>query len=199
MGRAGGSPLHVILMTANLSPDEILKAEFDYIAHTVFQANEDRSRATSFYLLTFSSFIAAIISYQLDQKLSGSWVDWGFAVLFLILASMGLLTVLQLARLRMAWYESVQALNQIKEYYIAQNNEITAAFAWRGTSAKKFKTNSVGFMLVIQVALLGGAALGTAAFFTIRAIQSESWFIPCLLVGLVFFLWQLDIYRSKLK
>jgi len=182
-----------------LSRDEILRAEYDYIANTVFQANEDRSRSTSFYLLTFSSFIAAIVSYQLDKSLSGNWVDWGFFALFSVLAVMGLLTVMQLARLRAAWYESVRAMNQIKDYYIQYNEGLEAAFAWRGGTAKKFKWRSVGFMLVAQVAILGGAALGAAIFFFVRAVSGNSALLPPVIGGIAFLLWQIDLYRNNLK
>jgi hypothetical protein len=183
----------------SLSRDEILKAEYDYIANTVFQANEDRSRVTSFYLLTFSSFIAAILSYQFDKSLNGNWVDWGFFALFIVLAFMGLLTVLQLARLRLAWYESVQAMNQIKDYYIEHNDGLEKAFSWRGVTAKKFKWKSVGFMLVVQVSILGGAALGAAIFFLVRAVSGNILFLPSIAGGTAFLLWQLDLYRNNLK
>jgi hypothetical protein len=183
----------------SLSSDEILKAEYDYIANTVFQANEDRSRATSFYLLTFSSFIAAIVSYQFDKSFNGNWVDWGFFALFIVLAVMGLLTVLQLARLRLAWYESVQALNQIKDYYIEHNNDLEKAFSWRSVTAKKFKWKSVGFMLVVQVSILGGAALGAAIFFAVRAVSGNVLFLPPIVGGIAFLFWQLDMYRNNLR
>jgi hypothetical protein len=192
---------YVLLMATkpSLSRDEILKAEYDYIANTVFQANEDRSRATSFYLLTFSSFIAAILSYQFDKSLNGNWVDWGFFALFIVLAFMGLLTVLQLARLRLAWYDSVQALNQIKDYYIEHNDGLEKAFSWRGVTAKKFKWKSVSFMLVVQVSILGGAALGAAIFFLVRAVSGNVLFLPPIAGGIAFLLWQLDLYRNNLK
>jgi len=183
----------------SLSSDEILKAEFAYIADTVFQANEDRSRSTSFYLLTFSSFIAAIVSYQLDASLRGTWVDGGFSLLFFVLAIMGLLTVRQLALLRTAWYNSVQVLNQIKDYYIENNPGLEKAFAWRSVTAKRFKWNSVGLMLVIQVAILGSVALGTAIFFALRALSGNAWLLPPIASGVVFLLWQFDHYHNSLK
>ena len=45
-----------------LNVDEILKAEYEYIAATVFQANEDRSRVASFYFVSVGSLVAAILS-----------------------------------------------------------------------------------------------------------------------------------------
>jgi hypothetical protein len=187
----------------SLSPDEILKAEYDYIANTVFQANEDRARVTSFYLVTFGSFIAALVSAQLNgtsEKVA--WAQWGFIGLFLALALMGIVTILQLARLRMAWFESVQAMNAIKEYYIVEHPDLATAIKWRSdpkTMPAKLKWNSVSFLLVLQVAFLGGAALGAAIFFAVRAVSGNAWLLPPVVGGVAFLLWQIDLYRTNLR
>src|SRR5512135_2559792 len=100
----------------DLKPDSILNAEFSYIVQTAFQANEDRARVTSFYLVSVGSFIAAILGTQLlaDPK---PVVYWSFSALFLFLAVLAVMTILQLVRLRRAWYESILAMNQIKDFY----------------------------------------------------------------------------------
>jgi hypothetical protein len=187
-------------MTGTLEPGEILIAEYTYIAQTAFQSNEDRARVASFYLVSFSSFIAAILTYQFNpQNGSQEWVNWGFTVLFLALTGMGLLTLLQLARLRVAWFESVRAMNQIKEYYTANIKGLEKAFAWRNTSAPhKFKLNSVGFMLVAQVAILGSTSLGTAVFFGGRALYNNPWLIPAFVAAFLFFFVQIWLYRRVL-
>lgn len=159
----------------DLSDSGILIAEYEYIAQTVFQANEDRSRAASFYLVTFASFIAALVGAQLEfDPAQVFYVNMGFGVLFTILAIFGLLTILSLVRLRQAWFESIAALNQIKDYYIAQmgNEAFAQAFRWRMTSAPaKFKPNSVGFLLVLQIALLGGVSTAAAVYFFLVSWQ----------------------------
>jgi len=184
-----------------LSQGEILIAEYNYVAQAIFQANEDRSRVASFYMITFGSFIAALITYRLNLAAEQlAWVEWGFAGLFTALALMGLLTVLQLARLRHAWFEGLDAMNRIKEYYIANFKGLEKAFAWRGDSLpSKFKPASVGFMLVLQVAILAGAALGTAVFFTMLAASGSDWLVPAFVVGFGFCLLQLDMYRKMLN
>ena len=145
-------------MPEKLSSGDLLVAEYNYIAQAVFQANEDRSRVASFYMITFGSFIAALITYRFDFTPEQQvWILWGFAGLFLALASMGLLTVLQLARLRHAWFEALDAMNQLKDYYFANLPDLDKAFAWRsGRAPQKFKMSSVGFMLALQVSILGG-------------------------------------------
>jgi len=186
-----------------ISPDEILTSEFDYIANTAFQANEDRARATSFYLVTFGSFIAALVSAQLDiSPGQESWLDWGFSGLFVALALMGLVTVLELARLRAAWFDSVEAMNTIKEYYIARYPDLAEAIKWRsqsGAMPQRLKLTSVGFLMALQVAVLGGAALGAGVFFLVKAISGTIWFLPAILAGVAYFLALLEGYRLTLK
>ena len=89
-----------------LNPDEILKAEYDYIATTVFQANEDRSRVASFYFVSVGSLVAAILSAIFSTSDLKS-VSLAFSGLFVVLTILGALTLAQLARLRAAWHESV--------------------------------------------------------------------------------------------
>lgn len=184
-------------------PDEFLIAEFDYIANTAFQANEDRSRAASFYLVTFGSFIAALVSAQFEVAPEhAGWVQWGFFGLFLALALMGLVTVIELARLRAAWFESIAAMNQIKEHYLSRYPELEPAILWRNSSTgmpSKLKLNSVSFMLVLQVGVLGGAALGASLFFALQAISGMAGFLPAIAVGVAYFFVLLEIYRQALK
>jgi hypothetical protein len=113
---------------------------------------------------------------------------------------MGLLTVLQLARLRHAWFEALDAMNQLKDYYFANLPDLDKAFAWRsGRAPQKFKMSSVGFMLALQVSILGGAALGTAVFFATLAASGSIWLLPAFIVGVAYGLVQIDIYRTLLQ
>ncbi len=184
-----------------LAPGEILVAEYNYIAQAIFQANEDRSRVASFYMVSFGSFIAALVTYQFNiTPAQEAWIRWGFAGLFLALAFLGVLTILQLARLRHAWFEGLDAMNRIKDYYIANFEGLDAAFAWRSNSApQKFKPGSVGFMLVIQIAMVGGASFASAVFFVLLALSGAYWPLPALLAGMVFCLFQVGLYRQRLK
>ena len=146
-----------------LSRDEILQAEFNYIANTAFQANEDRSRVASFYFISTGSLVAAILGSQFAQaQVKG--VSLAFSVLFLILTILGALTLAQLARLRAAWHESAEAMNKIKDFYIKENPEIAAAFKWRMAAIPPTdKPYSIANLMALEVTLLG--ALTTSAFF----------------------------------
>ena len=56
-------------MAENTAPpielDELLAAEYNYIAQTANQANEDRARVSSFYLIAVVSLLAALFGTQL--------------------------------------------------------------------------------------------------------------------------------------
>ncbi len=87
-----------------LDANEILTAEFAYIAQTAFQANEDKAHVTNFYLITLGGFVAALLGSQM-QNLMVPAVYWAFAALFLVLFAVSVLTLLQLVRLRQAWFD----------------------------------------------------------------------------------------------
>ena len=85
--------------------DEVLAAEFSYIADTANQANEDRARVSSFYLIAVGSLVAALFGTQFfnSNSLSHSGtINFMFAGLFTLLTLLGGSTILQLARLRSA-------------------------------------------------------------------------------------------------
>ena len=145
--------------------DDILQAEYTYIANTVFQANEDRSRVASFYFITVGSLVAAILSsiFSADDLKN---VSLAFSGLFAVLTILGALTLAQLARLRAAWHESAQAMNQIKDFYIRHNREIEPAFKWRAaTLPDTDKPNSIANLMAFEVAFLGSITSAAAMYF----------------------------------
>ncbi len=151
--------------TKGLSQDAILSAEFEYIAQSTFQANEDRSRVINIYMLTLGSVLAGIYSSgsQVSNITSSNTFNVVFGILSLLLAFQGTMTLLQLARLRGAWFESVKALNQIKSYYTERFPNIDKAFRWNEHNVPaRFKPNSIGFMFALQVILLTSFSLAAA-------------------------------------
>ncbi|MCE9645147.1 MAG: hypothetical protein K8S20_04030 [Chloroflexi bacterium] len=181
----------------------ILVSEYDYIANSASQANEDRARVASFYLVAVGSLVAALFSTQLfDTGKSSSTLGYLFSGLFLVLTLLGSLTVVQLARLRTAWYESMLALNQIKEYAISKDKDIARAFLWRSRSMPPlYKVNSVSFQQTIEVALLSGLTFGAAVYFLQVGLAYNC--TPCNLAytissSILGFLFQLFIYKRFL-
>jgi hypothetical protein len=162
-------------VNGDLKADSILAAEYEYIAQTAFQTNEDRAKVSTFYVLTVGSFLAAMLGLQ-TNVLQTQFIYVAFTILFAILSFNAALTLLQLVRLRQAWYESVQALNQLKSYYVERLDDLPLndAFRWgQTTMPAKFKPWSVSFLLAIQVTILGGAAAGATLVFGVYAVRSN--------------------------
>ena len=183
--------------------DELLAAEFDYIAQTATQANEDRARVSSFYLIAVGSLVAALFGTQFfDPKFFSRAVDIMFSGLFVLLTLLGTSTILQLARLRLAWYDSALAMNQLKDFMVSQNKDLAKAFLWKTNSLpSKYKPNSVSYYQTVEVALISGLMFGAAMFFLQQAFFSVTllnWIVSILLGILIIFL-QLTIYKRALN
>jgi len=183
--------------------DELLAAEFDYIAQTATQANEDRARVSSFYLIAVGSLLAALFGTQFfDPNSSSQTINFMFSGLFVLLTLLGTSTIMQLARLRAAWYESMLAMNQLKDYMVSENKRLTKAFRWKtSTLPLKYKTGSVSYYQAVEVALISGLMLGAATFFSLRAFFSIGllhWIISGLIGAVTIYL-QLLLYKHTLK
>jgi predicted lipid-binding transport protein (Tim44 family) len=183
--------------------DELLAAEYDYIAQTATQANEDRARVSSFYLIAVGSLVAALFGTQLfDADKFTQIVKIMFSGLFVLLTLLGTSTIMQLARLRSAWYESMLAMNQIKAFAMSQNPELKNAFRWKTeTLPAKYKTGSVSYYQAFEVALIGGLMFGAATFFlqeAFFAISLISWVISGT-AGIVTIYTQLTLYKRALQ
>ena len=158
-----------------LNRDDLLRAEYEYIANTAFQANEDRARVSSFYFVSVGSLVAAILGTQFaGDNLRGVAIP--FFLLFLVMTALGALTMAQLARLRAAWHESVQAMNQMKDFYLASHPEIEPAFKWRATTIPPTnKRYSIANFIAIEVALLSSLTSASAIYFLLLAISEIKW------------------------
>src|SRR5215211_3697824 len=183
--------------------DELLAAEYNYIAQTANQVNEDRARVSSFYLVAVGSLLAALFSTQLfePEKFTQA-VKLLFCLLFVFLTLLGASTMMQLGRLRGSWYESMLALNHIKDFAIGERPELEKAFLWKtSTLPPKYKTSSISYFQAVQVALISGLMFGAATFFFQEAFFTITLWIWVLSIfmGTVMLFIQLQIYKAQLK
>ena len=173
-----------------LNPDDILKAEYGYIANTAFQANEDRARVASFYFVSVGSIVAAILGTQFAKDSLQS-VALAFCILFVVMTGLGALTIAQLARLRAAWHESAQAMSQLKKFYLEQYPGIKPAFKWGDDTIPKInKPYSIANLIAVEVAMLGALTSGAAVYFLFLRLSWDSllgWFFISLsaLIGFI--------------
>ena len=183
--------------------DELLASEFDYIAQTAAQATEDRARVSSFYLIAVGSLVAAMFGTQfLEMKSLPITVNLMFSGLFLLLTLLGTSTIMQLARLRAAWYESMLAMNQLKDYMIKENKTLARAFRWQSNSLPpKYRKSSVSYYQAMEVALISGLMLGASMLFFLQTffqLGSLHWVIS-VLAGVATLFLQLRIYKHILS
>ena len=183
--------------------DDLLAEEFHYIAQTAIQANEDRARISSFYLIAVGSLIATIFGTQFfDPQFFSTTVKFMFSGVFTLLTLMGTSTIVQLARLRAAWYESMLAMNQLTEFMTAQNKELSKAFRWKSsTLPSKYKKESISYYQAMEVAVISGLTFGAAVFFVQFAFDLTA--LPnrifSVLLGILAMYVQLAMYKRALK
>lgn len=159
---------------AELNYDSILQAEFNYIAQTVFQNREDRANTTTFYLAAIGSFIAAILSADFNEH----YINLAFAFLFALLGLIGFRTLMELAQLRRAWFESVLAMNSIKQYYLntrPDDEQFQLAFRWKFEQRPAgYKPFSISSLLAYQTTLLASGCFAITTYFLIRHHAGET-------------------------
>jgi hypothetical protein len=183
--------------------DEFLTKEYEYIAQTAAQANEDRARVSSFYLIAVGSLIATIFGTQFfDLDFFTQSIKFMFSGIFLLLTLMGTSTIVQLARLRAAWYESMLAMNQLKEFMISQNKEAAKAFRWTSrTLPPKYKRSSISFYQAREAAVLSGVTFTASVHFAQYALGLNSWvnWSVSAVGGIIVVFLQLAVYKRALN
>lgn len=184
-----------------LRPSTLLVAEFHYIAQTAFQSHEDRARATSYYLAAVGTLVTGFVSSQFEG-LRLPAICWGFAILFIVLSVVGLLTLLQLARLRAFWFDCIGAMNRIKAFYMETFSgiiDLHRAFEFtKDTEPARFKPWSLSFLLAVQVALLSGMTLGAAVIFAGLG-YGHWWWGHASALAVAYVAAQLLLYRSRVR
>jgi len=185
-----------------LDLSDIITAEFNYIAQTAFQSNEDRARVSTFYLSSAASLIAAIATSQLlgdsSQPSSANQqaVAWAFAFLFGTLSFSGLLTILKLARLRLAWLKSARAMNHLKQFCVEANGAVAVEqlFLWNSDSLPKAASpTSLSSLLALQVVAMTGLMTGTCVYH-IGIIRGEVWLYQAIVSGMLALMFLVAVY-----
>jgi hypothetical protein len=175
-----------------LTPEEILKLEFEYAQTTAEQAQDDRATILNLYILLVGG-VGSIIA-GLGQALPRGV----YVIVFGLLALIGFFMLMKLVRLRQAWHDSVLTMNRIKDYYVERFPELAKALRWRTTTIPPpGKWWTITFSLSVLVAIIDSTALAVAMYFTgIRVPMSE--YAASVFAALVFFLWQMWFYFFQL-
>lgn len=188
---------------AEISAEEIIVAEYGYIAQTAFQANEDRARVTTFYVVSVGSLMGALLG---TNSSTNDITLFAFFGLFLFLSYFGIITIKQLIQLRKAWFESATAMNQIKDFVIKDNKELSQVFRWKTeTLPNMYKPKSVAYLLAYQVAMLGAITFGAMIFYLGEIFANHFRTTTIILImiafggGFFFLKYQMKFYRNELS
>ena len=177
-----------------LDPNEILISEFKYAAQTAIQANEDRARIYSYLLTTAGTMIAAVAIPTEKTNLYFTI----FSVLLSALTVMGFMSLLKLAKLRIAWANSVEAMSKIKDFYIEKCRKVGLenAFLWKKETIPPIgKKWTVAFLMALSIGSISGASASGAVLFGSLATLGELYIIHSLFIGLIVFIVQILMWH----
>ncbi len=196
----------------DLNVSDVLGWEFEYARTTASEAMQDRHSMINYYLLLVGisgSGVAAVLGKDIEQRqISNLSAIMGTVILWL-LSSIGWFYFLIIIRLRQAWYDSVSAMNQIKDFYIQHANLVEPhvlqrAFRWKthGLPAPA-KAWTVYFYAAILVGFVNSIAytLGSAlVLISLSATPPGAWMPGVLVVvmGLGLFVFHVRLYFAFL-
>lgn len=177
---------------------EILIAEFNYAAQSAFQANEDRVRVFGFVVANIATIISALFAQVTIISISENL----FKVILIVLSIIGALLIMQIARLRSAWIESVRTMNSIKEFFIVNsyNKDFAKVFRWNNqTVPSATKVASISFLVTLIIAFIDTISFGYGILLFLDGVELNLSFLLTLVASLSFFMIQLYAWAKIAK
>ncbi len=184
-----------------LHATDILQWEFEYARTTASEAMRDRHTMINYYLLAVgivaSGVIAILKSDSGLQAGAGTALLWGLCII-------GWFYFLKIVRLRQAWHESAQAMNQIKEVYVEKlqggDKEILEeALRWRqATLPPRAKPMTVFHYSAMLIGFLNAVA-SSIGYVLIKEPSTPMQWMFLVLLGLIFFVIHDRLYVFFLK
>ncbi len=164
---------------------------------TAAQAQNDRTTILNLYLLLVGGVGSIIVG--LGQARGLDLPRNVYAIVFALLGLIGFFTLFKLVRLRQAWYDSVLAMNQIKDFYLERFPELDKAFRWRTRSIPPpDKVGTITFNLALLVAIIDSVAVGIAAYFLNLRLANNEYLVGAF-AAILFLLWQIWFYFFQLR
>jgi hypothetical protein len=176
-----------------LDPNVILSSEFGYAAQTALQAHEDRARVYNYFLTAVVTLLAGAVLMDPANRVHLAALGLGFSGL----AVLGFFSMLNVAKLRLAWRDSVSAMCQIKDYYIerCEGAELTEALRWTTeTIPPASKKWTVAFLVALTLIILNSVSLAGAVLLLAQASTGASHVLVSIIVGVVFLVGQVGAY-----
>jgi hypothetical protein len=158
--KGGDGPVLTHAKEHPLEAQELLAWEFEYARTTASEAMDQRHTMVNFYLLVTGFVITGVTAVlSLDPPLP----PYVATALLWLLCCIGWIHYLSIIRLRQAWHDSAQVMNEIKLFYVQHAeldpNELYGAFLWKShTMPKAGKLWTVHFYSAMLIALLDSLA-----------------------------------------
>jgi hypothetical protein len=187
----------------SISAGQFLGWEFEYARITASEAMHDRHTMVNFYLLIVGIAASGMVN-ALDAPVS--LPPWLGAILLWLLCGVGWLYFLKLIRLRQAWHDSAQAMNQIKEFCIQHSHEFSeaelrSAFRWQaGSLPTENKPWSLFFFSAMLIAFLSTSAyfLG-GMLLELKMASLWIWLVMMTVLAALFFTAHIYFYFAFLR
>ena len=196
-------PLPPPTVEEGLDPEKILEWEYEYIRHTASEAMQDRHTMINFYLVLVGVVASAVLANL--EKLQ----KWEGAATLLLwsVCSVGWFHFLILVRLREAWYESMLAMLEIRDFCVRHahnfpSDELMKAFRWRReTLPRAEKPWSVFHYSALLIGLLDSMAFGVGGHLLSVGWNTVSFCTSVLFVVLsvVLFAYHVWVYSALLR
>jgi len=205
-------PMEIPPQSANLAPSDILGWEFEYARTTASESMQDRHTMTNFYLLTVGVVTSGVVTLLTGEAPLGADTTLRSiigTVLIWLLCVIGWFYFLSLIRLRQAWYDSIRAMNRIKDFCIRHAssidpNVLRMAFLWQpSTVPHPGKPWTVYFYAAALIGFLNSIAFvagGLLILMVLGALPPDNLWSGALLVvmGFLFFAFHIWLYFAFL-
>ena len=187
-----------------LSPETLLGWEFNYASTTASEAMQDRHTMINYYLLVAGIVVSGVVTYIAQRADVPAEVG---TLLLWLLCLIGWFYFLKLIRLRQAWHESVRAMNQIKEFYIANTQQpgdtsLHRAFLWGSTTVPRPEASwTVFHYSAMLIAFINSVAYAVGAVLLDVSLVQRAPFLHLgivVLLGAGLFAFHAWLYRAML-
>lgn len=188
-----------------LKVSDILNWEFEYARTTASEAMQDRHTMVNYYLLAVGIVASGVVAVRGQETTLPSATG---TILLWLLCEFGWFDFLMLIRLRQAWHDSAQTMNQIKEFYFQHvpgfdYDTLRSAFRWQDhTLPRPEKLWTVFYYSAMLIGFLDSVAyVAGGVFLAMDATTSLPLSLLGVLVsfGLVFFGFHVWLYRAFLE
>ncbi|MBW8010848.1 MAG: hypothetical protein FVQ83_06355 [Chloroflexi bacterium] len=180
----------------SLKPNEILIAEFEYSSNVTLQSNEEFSRVTNLYLVALGSVVVGILGLNTDN-FNIDYLNRGLSLIAGFFSLFSLLIIAQLARVRFTWFDSIEAMKKIKEYYLEEHPELNQAFHWNDLP-KKSRLGNSSSLWAIFISIIGSVTAMFSVFFASISDENRE-FLPGIIAGVIFLIVQIIVYIIGLR